>query len=77
MTGGSLPTVVPEDTARELSRAAKQAETWRERRDRLIVEALAAGAGVREVARCAGLTHPTVLNIQRRESKGGTGDATG
>lgn len=57
------------DAARELSRAAKQAQTWLERRDRLIVEALAEGAGVREVARCAGLAHPTVLNIQRREAK--------
>lgn len=58
-----------DDITRELSRAAKQAETWLQRRDRLIVEAVAKGGGVREVARLAGLTHPSVLNILRREKE--------
>lgn len=73
--GGSPSTVedvIETDALRELSRAAKQAATWLERRNRLIVEAVDAGAGIREVARAVGLTHPTVLNILRREKAGGT-----
>lgn len=78
MTAATVPTMtLDDDTARELSRAAKQAETWLQRRDRLIVEALAKGGGVREVARLVGLTHPSVLNILKREAKGGTSDAPG
>ena len=61
-----------ENTARELSRAAKQASTWTERRNTLIREACAAGAGVREVARVVGLNHTTVLNILSPKKRGGT-----
>lgn len=64
-----------DETLRDLSRAAKQASTWTERRDRLIVEAVQAGGGVREVARAVGLNHATVLYIVKRAAKGGTSDA--
>jgi DNA invertase Pin-like site-specific DNA recombinase len=50
-------------TTRELARAAKQAATWTEKRNALIREAVAAGGGVREVARAVGLNHATVINI--------------
>ena len=61
-----------DDQARELSRAAKQVTTWTERRNRLIREAVEAGAGVREVARACGLNHATVLNILKRKQRGAT-----
>jgi transposase-like protein len=61
-----------DDTARELSRAAKQAATWTERRNALIRAAVEQGAGVREVARVVGLNHTTVLNILRPRRRGGT-----
>ena len=51
------------DAARELSRAARMADTWRENRDRLIREAHAKGAGLREIARLVGLTHPAISKI--------------
>lgn len=57
---------------RELSRAAKQVASWTERRNALIREALANGAGVREVARATGLAPATVLNIQTPKKRGGT-----
>lgn len=64
MTADTVPPMpLDDDTARELSRAAKQAVSWTERRNTLIREAVAAGAGVREVARAVDLTHPAVLNI--------------
>ena len=63
-----------DDTARELSRAAKQAASWTERRNALIREAVAAGGGVREVARAVGLNHATVLNILKPRKRGGTSD---
>lgn len=64
-----------ENTARELSRAAKQAATWTERRNALIRQAVADGGGVREVARAVGLNHATVLNIIKPRRRGGTDDA--
>lgn len=74
----SAPTLrdVPlsDDEARELSRAAKQVTSFTERRNALIREALAAGHGVREVARAVGLNHTTVLNIQSPKKRGGTRD---
>lgn len=60
----TLPSVPLDDaTARELARAGKHAQTWTERRNDLIREAVANGGGVREVARAVGLNHATVLNI--------------
>lgn len=70
---GTVSTMIDPKTARELSRAAKQVQSSLLRRDELIVQAHGEGAGVREIARIAGLTHPTVLNILRRESQGSDG----
>lgn len=55
------------DLAREITRAARQQRAFLARRDALIVQALNEGGGVREVAALAELTHPTVLNISKRE----------
>lgn len=52
--------------ARRLKREAAKLDAAREERDRLIVEAVHAGGGVREVARLAGLSHPSVLAIVRK-----------
>lgn len=59
-----------DDTARELSRAAKKAAAWTEKRNDLIREAVANGGGVREVARAVGLNHATVLNIITPRKRG-------
>lgn len=59
------PTVPSVDPAQEkrLSRVAKQAEDSRRERDALIVMAFIDGAGVREIARAVGMTHPAVKYI--------------
>lgn len=49
-----------DDEARELSRAAKQATSWTERRNTLIREAFKRGAGIREIAKAVGLSPATV-----------------
>lgn len=73
MTSPTLPNVpLDDDTTRELSRAAKQVTSWTERRNTLIREALAAGHGVREIARATGLAPASVLNIQKPRKRGGT-----
>jgi hypothetical protein len=59
-----------EDTRRELSRAANMAETWLRKRDELIRQAVAGGAGLREVARAVNLTHPSVIKIVKRGTGG-------
>jgi hypothetical protein len=56
---------VPEDVAKRLTRAVKLLSKWRDERDRLIVEAHNAGGGPREIARLAGVSHPTVIQIVR------------
>jgi DNA-binding NarL/FixJ family response regulator len=72
VTASTLPPMpLDENTARELSRAARQVTSWTERRNTLIREALAAGHGVREVARATGLAPATVLNIQTPKKRGG------
>jgi hypothetical protein len=52
--------------AREISRAAKQAQTWLAKRDELIRAAAAKGAGPRELGRAAALTHPSIIKIVER-----------
>lgn len=77
MTAATVPAMpLDEDTARELSRAAKQAVTWTERRNKLIREAVEAGAGVREVGRAVGLSHAAVINILRPRKRGGPNRAS-
>lgn len=65
--GVSAPTLraVPldADTARDLSRAAANVQTWTAKRNGLIRAAHAAGGGVREIARATGLNVATVHNI--------------
>lgn len=56
--------------ARDIARAAAQAKTWTEKRDRLMREAVAGGAGVREVARAADMSHATFLYALRKEPRG-------
>lgn len=59
------------DRLRELSRAAKQADSWTERRNALIREASEAGGGVREIARATGLSPASVHNILHGRRRGG------
>lgn len=74
MTAATVPAMsLDDDTARELSRAAKNVTTWTEKRNELIRKALAEGGGVREVARATGLAPATVLNIQTPKKRGGPG----
>lgn len=64
MTASTLPDVPLDDaTARALAGAGAKAAAWTEKRNALIRQAIADGAGVREVARAVGLNHATVLNI--------------
>lgn len=61
MPDPTLPDVaLSDDEAREISRAAKQVTSWTERRNALIRDAHARGAGIREIARAAGLNVGTV-----------------
>jgi hypothetical protein len=71
VTAPTLPSVpLDDDTTRELSRAAKQVKAFTERRNQLIRDAIAAGHGVREVARAVELNHATVLNIVKPKKRG-------
>lgn len=68
MSADTLPPVgIEPELSRQLATAGRKSKEWTRQRDQLIVRALAAGAGPREVARLCGLTHPTVIAIQRRE----------
>jgi hypothetical protein len=55
------------ETAKKLRRAAANQRRWLAERDALILQADAEGAGPREIAREAGLTHPSVLHILARD----------
>lgn len=55
--------MIDNELARRLATAARKGTEWRERRDRLIVEAIDAGATQAEVAQLAGLTQPGVRDI--------------
>ena len=65
--GPAAPTLsnvpIDPDDARELSRAAQMARTWLANRDQRIRQAHAKGAGLREIARLVGMTHPAVIKI--------------
>lgn len=68
MTRAGRPATVPPvpvDPAlsKRLSRTSQKAKDYTAERNRLIVEAHAAGGGVREIARLVGLSHPAVLRI--------------
>jgi hypothetical protein len=49
--------------ARRLANAAGKALQWRQERDALIVAEHRAGAGLREIGRLTGLSHPAVKKI--------------
>lgn len=67
MIASTLPSVpITPETARELTRAAKRLDAARDHRDQLVVQAVREGAGLREVARAVGLTHPAITKILRR-----------
>jgi hypothetical protein len=59
---------VQPDLARKLAAVAAAAVKSTAERDRLIVEAYQAGGSLREIARLAGLSHPGVLRIVRRDA---------
>ena len=52
--------------ARRLDALAKKLDRTIEERNQLIVEAHREGAGLREIARAAGMTHPGVKDIIQR-----------
>ncbi len=63
MTATVPPVPVDPALSKRLTRASQKAKDYTAERNRLIVEAHAAGGGVREIARLVGLTHPAVLRI--------------
>lgn len=52
----------------KLWRAAAKLDEWTAERDRLICEAMDAGASSREVAEIVGLSHAGVIKIWKRKS---------
>lgn len=58
----TVPDVDPA-VARALARLGRRVEQSTEQRNNLIRQAVAEGAGIREVARAVGLAPATVLNI--------------
>ena len=54
------------DTRRTLARAARMQRQWREKRDRLICEAVEAGGSYREIAEAVQLSHTAVRKIAGR-----------
>ena len=53
------------DMERALARSSKQLLHWKSQRNKLIREAHEQGAGVREIARATGLSHPAIIRILR------------
>ena len=68
MTDTLQPMPVQPDLAKKLAAVAASASKATVQRDRLIVEAYRAGGGLREIARLAGMSHPGVLRIIRRDT---------
>lgn len=58
--------MIDPDHSRRLRQAAAKAREWTETRDHLIVEAVAAGGSLREVAETVGLSHTAVAKIARK-----------
>ena len=65
--------MVDDELARRLVTASRKGREWQQRRDRLIVEAIEAGASQREVAKLAGLSQPAVHDIWHRHLKQAAG----
>lgn len=68
---GYLATVPTVDPAAEkrIKRASDMAERYRQNRDAEIIIAFLDGAGLREIARAAGLTHQGVKKILERHAE--------
>lgn len=60
---------VPSDIASRLKRLSTRLAADRTERDRLIVEAHAAGASLREIEKVAGITYGGVLKIIRKATE--------
>lgn len=60
------PMPVDPELAKRLKAASSKLSDWQRERDRLIVEALEAGASLREVAALVGLSGPGVMKIRDR-----------
>lgn len=56
---------VPDDIATKLKRLSVRLKADREERNRLIIEAHAAGASLRDIEKVAGITYGAVLKIIR------------
>jgi transposase len=63
--------VLDPELARRIRTAARKGGEWIDRRDRLIIEAIEAGASQREVAQHAGLSQPAVSGIWNRHREHG------
>lgn len=61
---------MPKGLAPKLRTAAAKVEEWQAERDRLIVEALDAGASSRDIAELVGLSHVGVQKIRKRLKDG-------
>lgn len=68
------PVPLDADMERALHNSAKKSVEWRTKRDELIREAHREGAGVREIARAVGLTHPAIIGIVLRGVAGEPSD---
>ncbi len=64
----TVPDVIDAELAQQIRDAANLAATATLERDRFIVEASQAGASLREIARCAGISHVAVMKIIRRDT---------
>jgi hypothetical protein len=59
---------VDRQRARRLASAAGKAAQWKQERDAPIVEEHQAGAGLREIGRNAGLSHPAIKKIVEKHA---------
>lgn len=64
VTSAMIPVMpLDPDDAKELARLGKRVADYTEQRNAKIREAIAKGAGPREVGRAVGLSHASVINI--------------
>lgn len=67
--------LVPAGLAADIADAAAESRRWTTRLDELIADAFAAGASVREIADCSGLT-PSMVYRRRQAGRYHRPDAT-
>lgn len=61
----TFPTVIDEQTRKDLTQAGKQVKVWTAKRDELIRSAVEAGGSLREVGEAVGLSHTAVKFIAK------------